>query len=126
MNFGVIRQCDGCGQWRHKSWFDVGERHCKACQESEKSYLDRLAEATIAMERHEAKLKGEMLAIAQGEKPASMTGDQWRVIHMLNRGLSVEAIAINYGITVGGAIVMEREALTALAEAANAKIGAVN
>lgn len=126
MSFGVVRQCEGCSQWRHKSYFDVGERHCKVCQESEKGYLDRLAEATIAMERYEAKLKGEMLAIAQGEKPDSITGDQWRVVHMLNRGLSVEAIAINYGITVSGAIIMEREAMTALAEAANAKTGAMN
>lgn len=114
VSFGVVIQCSGCGQWRHKSWFDMGERHCKACQEEEKPYLDRLAEAAARWDREASTLKGDMLVIAEGEKPESITGQQWRIIHMLNRGLSAEAIAISHGITVTGAMNMERDAMAAL------------
>ena len=110
-----IMQCPVCEEWRHKSWFDVGERGCKQCQAEQKSYLDGLAHAVMVQAQVEGELKGEMGKIANEEMcPASITPTQWRVLHMIDRGLGPEAIAVNFGITTVGAIEMTNAAMESL------------
>jgi 1,2-phenylacetyl-CoA epoxidase catalytic subunit len=115
MESGVIRQCAGCSTWRHISWFDVGERHCKACQDVEKSYIDRLAEAVVRANLQENHLKGEMLAVVKsGARPEAINTSLWRVLHMLNEGMSPDAISIAHGVSLNGAEEMIQQAWAAL------------
>lgn len=107
-----IIQCPVCEEWRHKSWFDVGERGCKECQEVIKSYMDNLWVAAIETE---SMLKGDMLRIASEETcPESISPTHWRVIHMVDRGADADGIAVAYGITVESAEQLIHDSLESL------------
>lgn len=116
-NFGVVRQCEGCGVWRHKTWFTAGERHCRSCQTSETAYLDRLAEALKVWTAAEHKLEDEMwTVIKSGIRPDAISQSQWRMLHMLNEGMSPREIGVLFGVTEVGAEDMAQEALQELAK----------
>lgn len=118
-----IRQCPVCSEWRHISYFDVGERGCKLCQETVKSWLDDLAEAVAKQQEAEGVMSVEMLRIVREETcPESINPMQWRVLHMLDRGYEREGIAISFGISSPYADTLIEESLNALMREADSRL----
>lgn len=118
-----IRKCPVCDEYRHKSWFDVGERGCKACQETVKSWLDGLAEAVARQQEAEGIMSVEMLRIVREETcPASINPMQWRVLHMLDRGYEREGIAISFGLSTAYVDTLIEESLNALMREADSRL----
>lgn len=107
-----IIQCPVCEQWRHKSWFDVGMRGCKQCQADEVVSFE-LAKAKVELEVNQ--IPQTMIDIVNGEaKPESMTGLQWRMLHLMDRGYDNVGLALATGIPSQDIPKRRNEAISAL------------
>lgn len=42
MPVDVLRQCDGCGNYRHISEFNVGWRNCWTCESAKRGLMEEL------------------------------------------------------------------------------------
>jgi hypothetical protein len=94
-----IVQCPRCQEYRHRSWFRAGERYCRECQDTEPEWLDSLARAVVAQEAMErerqAAIKAEADAMMNSIKPPELTSKEWRLLHRLDRGESVDSAEKN-------------------------------
>lgn len=107
--------CPVCEIVKHKSWFSVGNRGCHQCTEDHAAWVDGVAEMVKAIDEADAKLPTAMVNIVVDEqKPEGITAHQWRILHLLNRGIDEQGIAITHGVSTASAKLMKEEALTAL------------
>lgn len=108
-------QCPTCDMFWHVSWFSVGLRSCRMCEDEAKNYIHELAAAVVKAERETAQIPGEMIQLViNEEKPDEITSHQWRLLHLLNAGVDDIGIALGNGVTVDAVEGMKKEALTAL------------
>ena len=107
--------CPVCETYKHSSWFSVGNRGCHQCTEDHNTWVEGVADMVKAIDEADAKLPTAMVGIVIDEaKPESITAHQWRILHLLNRGIDEQGIAITHGVSTTSAKLMKEEALTAL------------
>lgn len=107
--------CPVCNTYKHSSWFSVGNRGCHQCTEENNAWVEGIADMVKQMDEADAKLPTAMVGIVLDEaKPDAITAHQWRILHLLNRGIDDQGIAITHGVSVASATRMKEEALTAL------------
>lgn len=107
--------CPVCNTYKHSSWFSVGNRGCHQCTEENNAWVEAVADMVKQIDEADAKLPTTMVDIVVEEtKPDGITAHQWRILHLLNRGIDDQGIAITHGVSVAAATQMKEEALAAL------------
>ena len=108
----LLRECERCGVVKHKSWFDVGRRHCKSC-ELEKAVSFEAAQAKVELE--DAQIPDEMIQIVRTEaKPEGISSGHWRLLHLIDRCYDDVGIALQTSLPSQDVPRRKHEAILAL------------
>jgi hypothetical protein len=103
----VLVECPVCETLRHRSWFDVGERACKACQHDMNLWLDSLA---AHAKRHDD-LVSRLQMLLNGARPKTVSPKAWGILQRRSYGEPTAEIARALGIEESHVEKLEAEAM---------------